>query len=65
MARKITGEGLERKEKILSQLDEKNKSVTSRQVNGGVLEDELEDDDYGGSFMWFCVVQKFSTRDHK
>ena len=49
MARKITGEGTERQETILSQLDERNRntSKTARQINGGVLEDELGDDDYG------------------
>uniref|UniRef100_A0A2C9KB78 Chromatin-remodeling ATPase INO80 n=2 Tax=Biomphalaria glabrata TaxID=6526 RepID=A0A2C9KB78_BIOGL len=45
MARKITGEGNEHKEKILSHLDER-KGISSRHVNGGVLEDELQDDDY-------------------
>ncbi|KAH9509093.1 putative DNA helicase ino80 [Bulinus truncatus] len=45
MARKITGEGNEHKEKILSHLEER-KGNTSRHINGGVLEDELQNDDY-------------------
>ena len=47
MARKITGEGKEQKDRILSHLDERSQSSVSRQVKGGMLEDELEDDDYG------------------
>ena len=57
MARKITGEGKEHKDRILSHLDERNKSSVSRQVNGGVLEDELEDDDYGKFYkLLICIL---------
>jgi len=49
MARKITGEGNERRDTILSSLDEGKTAAPNkpaRAINGGVLEDEMEDDDY-------------------
>ncbi|CAL1526196.1 unnamed protein product [Lymnaea stagnalis] len=57
MARKITGEGNEHKEKILSHLDERSWGNSSRHVRDGVLEDELQDDDYANySFTILCCT---------